>query len=344
MTEQNPLKILITGASGFVGRYVVGEALKRGHSVKAVARSPENAKSLDWFEHANVELCVLDLLQQPQLTEALGDVDLVIHLAAAKEGDFYEQFSGTVLATEKLLAAMAEANVKRLIAISTFSIYEFKNRPTNALLDEDSPLVEDPLKRDGYTQTKLLQEQLYRKYADEQGGEVTILRPGMIYGREYLWHALLGAEIGNTLLRIGSNSTLPLSYVENCADAILDAAESASAIGQTLNIVDDNLPTQRDYVEELKRHTEPPKLKYMPWFVADGLARLAWWFNKTFLGGKALMPGILVPVELHARFKPLRYSNSRAKQMLGWTPKYSFRESLQRSCSREAESCPEAKS
>lgn len=321
------MKILITGAAGFVGRYVVREALARGHSVSAIVRS-----GLADIEHPELTLCRLDLLQQPELTEALQGIDVVIHLAAAKAGDFYQQFSGTVLATEKLLNAMRDAGVKRLIAISTFSVYEYKALPKNTLLNESSPLAEDPLLRDEYTQTKLIQEKLYRQFAEEQGGKVTILRPGMIYGREYLWHALLGAEMGSIFLRIGSRSTLPLCYVENCADAILSAAESEASVGETLNLVDDNLPTQAEYVRQLKQYAEAPKLKYIPWWLADGIARLAWWFNRTFLKGKAKMPGILVPVKLHGRFKPLRYSNEKAKRVLGWTPKYNFQQSLQRSC------------
>lgn len=329
------MKLLITGASGFVGQHVVTQALKRGHYVKAVVRKSTTVERFSWHTQPQVELVRLDLRQQPQLKVALADVDAVIHLAATKAGGFYDQFAGTVLATESLLAAMGASGVRRLVAISTFSVYEYQRKRQNSLLDEESPLAAEPLERDEYSQTKLIQERLYREFADEQGGQVTIVRPGMIYGRECLWHALLGAEIGPIFLRIGSHGTLPLSYVENCAEAIILAAERDRAIGQTLNVVDDNLPTQGCYTRELQKRTTSPQLKYMPWLVMRTLAGLAWGFNRTFLGGQAKMPGILVPAKLHARFKPLRYCNRRAKDILDWQPRFSLEEALDRSCSQE---------
>lgn len=327
------MKLFVTGASGFIGQHVVTEGLRRGHSIKALVRPSTDATRFSWAAHPQVELVRLDLRQRQELTEALQDVDGVIHLAATKAGDFYEQFAGTVLATESLLAAMGTAKVARLIAISTFSVYEYQRKRQNSVLDEDSALVYDPLERDEYSQTKLIQEQLYREYEKEQGGQVTILRPGMIYGRECLWHALLGAEMGSFFLKIGTHGTLPLSYVENCADAIILTAESETAIGQTINIVDDNLPNQGKYTKELQKRTEAPNFKYVPWIVAKTIAGTAWWVNKTFLNGKAKMPGIFVPAKLHGRFKPLRYSNKRAKEVLKWQPRYSLEEAFDRSCS-----------
>jgi hypothetical protein len=63
------------------------------------------------------------------------------------------------------------------------------------------------------------------------------------------------------------------------------------------------------------------------------IANLAWWYNQTFLAGQAKLPGILVPAKLQARFKPLKYSNQRAKTLLNWTPQYSMEEAFSRSCS-----------
>lgn len=327
------MKLLITGASGFVGKYVVAEGLRRGHTIKAIVRPQTDVTRIPWHDHECLELVRIDLRQQAELTAALEGVDGVIHLAAVKSGDFYDQFAGTVMATESLLAAMNKAAVSRLVAISTFSVYEYQQKRAHSLLDEDSPLVtaERVVNRDEYSQTKLIQEQLYREF-EQEGGKVTILRPGMIYGREYLWHALLGAEFGSVLLRIGTRGILPLSYVENCAEAMIITAESEAAIGQTLNIVDDHLPTQGKYTQELKKRHPAPKLYYCPWVVMKSIAGFGWWINQTFLKGGAKMPGIVVPAKLHGRFKPLRYTNQRAKTVLNWQPKYSFTASLDRSC------------
>ena len=244
------MKLLVTGASGFLGQYVVTEALRSGHQVRAVVRPMSNEKRLAWHNHANVEFIRLDLRRKNGIADELKDVDAVIHLAAAKEGDFYTRFAGTVIATENLLDAMIEAKIKRLVHISTFSVYDYLRTPSGTNITEKTLIESDPLERDEYAQTKLLQEELVREFEQKNQVEVTIVRPGLVYGRDNLWSSLLGGQLTNNLwLRIGGYATMPLTYVENCAPAIVLAAEHPEAIGQTINIVDDNLPNQRAYVK-----------------------------------------------------------------------------------------------
>ena len=324
-------KVFITGASGFVGQYVVAAVLRAGHEVIANVRAKTDVARISWHRHPRVTFVRQDLRQRRGLVDALGGADAVIHLAAVKSGDFYDQFAGTAIATENLLWAMDAAHVRQLVGISTFSVYDFLGMKPGQLLDEGAPIEPEPKNRDEYAQTKLLQEKLYRAFA----GDVTILRPGMIYGRDNLWHALIGAEIGgDRWLKIGGRATLPMAYVENCAEAIACALSAPAAIGQTINIVDDGLPTQKAYLEQLLVCTpEPPKLIPVSWLAMRSIADLAWWVNQTFLGGQARLPGILVPAKLQGRFKPLTYNNDRAKALLGWSPKYTLEEAFQRSCS-----------
>jgi len=330
-TASVPKTVFITGASGFVGQYVVASVLRAGHKVLANVRAKTNVERISWHDHPNVRFVRQDLRQRRGLVDAVVGADAVIHLAAVKAGDFYDQFAGTVIATENLLWAMKEQGIKQLVAISTFSVYDYLGMKPKRLLDENAPIEPDPKNRDEYAQTKLIQEKLYRAFE----GDVTILRPGMIYGREVLWHALIGAEIGgDRWLKIGGKATLPMAYVENCADAIALAVDSPEAMGQTINIVDDNLPTQKAYLKLLLANTpEPPKLIPVSWFAMRSVANLAWWVNQTFLEGKAKMPGILVPAKLQGRFKPLKYNNDRAKALLKWTPQFSTEDAFARSCS-----------
>jgi len=196
-------------------------------------------------------------------------------------------------------------------------------------------LEREPKQRDVYAQTKLLQENLVRDFQQKSGGQVTIIRPGMVYGRDYLWNACLGVKVSDRLwIRIGGQAQMPLTYVENCADAIVAAAERQEAIGQTLNIVDDDLPTQSVYADKLtKLLSQSPYTIPINWAVSNLVAQTFWLGNKLLLAGKIKLPGILVPARLHARFKPLRYSNIRAQQVLKWQPKYDLDAALARSCS-----------
>jgi nucleoside-diphosphate-sugar epimerase len=327
------MNILVTGASGFLGRYTVAELLRRGHHIRAVVRPSTDDSSLPW--RTSAELVRLDLEQPTGLTEALRGVDAVIHLAAAKTGSLEAQMRATVTATDTLLNAMSETGVRRLIAISTFSVYDYLNLPPNSLIDENTPLDANPADRDAYAQVKLIQEQRVRQF-QQQGGLVTILRPGMVYGRDALWNACLGAKAGDRLwLRIGNDATLPLTYVENCAAAIANAVEREQAIGKTINIVDDGLPTQSTYANKLlEQMANSPQTLVINWTLMRLLSQLTWQTNK-LLGKRLKLPGLLIPARLHARFKPLRYSNDLAKTVLAWTPQYSLDAALARSSAPE---------
>jgi nucleoside-diphosphate-sugar epimerase len=327
------MKLCVTGATGFLGRYVVSTALSRGHSVRALVHRPADGAKLGWPPDADLEQVKVDLRSKAGLADAVRGCDAVLHLAATKAGDLYAQFGGTVVATENLLWAMQQADVRRIVAISSFAVYDYLHRWSWAVLDETSPLDEAMVDRDEYAQTKLIQEQLVRDTATKNGWAWTVLRPGMIYGRDNLFNARVGmGGKGRTWVRTGAWAPIPLTYVENCAEAIVLAAERAEANGQVLNIVDDRPPTQRRYAALLRSRTTPrPRIVPLNWTVLRTVARLGWLWNRFALGGKAKVPGLLVPARLHARCKPLRYRNDKIKSVLGWTPRFTLDQAVDRS-------------
>ncbi len=329
------MKLLITGASGFLGKYVVAEALQRGFQVRAVIRNTSNEKRLPWRKSSNLELIRIDLTRSQGLEEAVRGADSIVHLAAAKQGNYETQYSNTVVATENLLKAMVATNIKRLVAISTFSVFDYLRIADGEVINEDSPIESQPLHRDVYAQTKLIQESLFRDFERKNRGEVTIIRPGIVYGRNNLWNAHLGVNLKNRLwIRIGGNSQLPLTYVENCAQAIVSACMHQEAIGKTFNIVDSDLPTQKAYTDKiLKLLPRQPSTIGINWAMMRLLSRSAWFSNKVLFSGKMKLPGIFIPARLEARFKSFRYSNEKAQNILDCQPSYSLDEALKRSCS-----------
>jgi len=93
------VRLLVTGATGFLGRRVVADALRRGHTVRAMVRPGFDGASLP----PQVEIIRADL-RDPHSIDVAG-VDAVLHLAAAKTGDLYSQMHTTVVGTENLIAA-----------------------------------------------------------------------------------------------------------------------------------------------------------------------------------------------------------------------------------------------
>ena len=327
------MKLLVTGASGFLGRHIVAQAVRRGHDVRAQVRPVSDVSFLGWEDHPNVEIVRGDLRSKAGLDDMVRGCDAVISNAACKAGDFYTLFAGTVITTENILEAMANTGVKRLVAVSTFSVYGFLKLRDGELLDESSPIDDDPIDRDEYAQTKLVQEQLARDFAKQHNGQVTVVRPGVVFGKDNTWTARVGMELGeNRCMVVGGRTILPLTYVENCAEAIVLGAEKEQAIGQTYNIVDDELPTHRGYIKALNQYRESKmKTRPMPWFIWRMLASFGLLVNKVFFGRRAKVPSILRPAALHARCKPNRYTNKLIKDSLNWQPHFGLEEALKRS-------------
>lgn len=328
------MNLLVTGAGGFLGRNVVKAAVQSGHYVRALLRPASTHVPASWQEHARIEIVRGDLRSPKSIPGMLEGVKGVIHLAASKTGDLYEQFAGTVIATENLLDAMGKTEIDRLVVTSSFSVYEYLKRSQGSTIDENSPLASDRFLRDEYCQTKLEQERIVLEKAEQMDWRCLVLRPGVIYGRKNLWTARLGMQINDRWwVRIGKSATLPLTYVENCADAILRSVEyDGSERRVVLNVVDGDPPTQKAYLDELREQITPrSRIIPIPWWFMRSTARLAWLANHIGFRGTAKVPGVFVPSRLHARCKPMTYTNGKIVSILGWKPRYSWREGIKRS-------------
>ena len=317
------MRVLVTGATGFLGRHIVVALLRRGHAVRAVHRSA----AIPDFPHG-VELARLDLRSTEGLSEALRDVDLVVHAAAVKAGDRDEQFEGTVATTQNLFAAMREAGVARIVLVSSFSVYVGVPKRDARFLDEDSPIGSVATARDTYAVTKLLQEQLLTEAATAAGWSATLARVGAVYGPGNLWTARLGYRRGQLAwLCVGSHAKLPVSYVVNTADALVHLAETLRPGIRTVNVVDSELPTQEEYRRGLiERLGRPRWLIVIPW----PLVHLGSWIldrSNRLIGERLRLPGALRLETVRARWRPIDYPNA-ALRAQGWSPPVSWRDSL----------------
>jgi len=328
------MKLFVTGANGFLGRYVVAEAVKRGYKVRALVRPAAKNIPEIWKEHSQIEIVRGDLRAKKSLNGLINKTDCIIHLAASKTGDLYEQFGGTVLATENLLQAMSHCDINKLVLTSSFSVYEYMKKRGWSVLNESTPTAHNPFTRDEYCQTKIIQEKLALEYAHSHNWKCIVLRPGVIFGKDNLWTARIGMQAGERLwICTGMFAPLPLTYVENCASAILEAVGyDGPEQTMVLNVVDTKTPIQRSYVKELKLYQNPkPKILIIPWIIMRMIARTAWLVNRLFFKDTAKIPGLFVPSRLHARCKPLRYSNKKIISVLGWKPEFSWKEAVRRS-------------
>ena len=110
----------------------------------------------------------------------MEDVDVLIHLAAVVEGSDEARFAGTAVATERLMEAMQKSCTQRLVLASSMSVYDWAR---GRRLDEGTPLEPNLYQRDSYAIAKSWQERVVRRFAQRNDWQLTVLRPGFIWGR-----------------------------------------------------------------------------------------------------------------------------------------------------------------
>jgi nucleoside-diphosphate-sugar epimerase len=311
------VKVLVTGAGGRLGRHVVEDLVAGAHTVRAVlrpGRSPNAFASI-----AGVEIARADLRAAQDLGVLLNGVDAVIHLAAAMSGSDAARFSETVLGTERLFDAIDRATVRRVILCSSFSVYDWL--AAGGTVDESLATSPDIYASGGYASAKLWQERLAQRRA-AQGWQLTILRPGFIWGAgNELPLGSLGPRFGRLQVVLSPLRTLPFTHFVNCARAFRDALESPQAIGAIVNIVDPESITAWRFAGEAARRSGARTLRVpVPHLVAWPLVRFVTLAARALLGPTAHLPAVLVPQRFAQGYRPLRYSTDRALDVLRWKP------------------------
>jgi nucleoside-diphosphate-sugar epimerase len=309
--------VLVTGAAGFLGRAVVAALLDRGHQVRVVLRASTRAEELPW--HGRVEVFRADLRSHPSLQEAFEGVDAVVHLAAAMSGGESAMFSGTVTSTERLLDAMALTPVRRLVVASSYAVYGWGK--IHGRLDESSPVEDDLYSRDAYAVAKVWQERVCRRRSTQYGWDLTVLRPGYVWGPGGEWVYGLGIRAGPVLAVVAPRARLPLTHVRNCADCFAAVVDDERSFGETYNVVDGHPISTWEYAGHYLRWVGGTGRRLpLPYAAGLGMARAVSLAVGAAARRPTRLPSLFVPSGFEARFKPLVHSNTKLAAELGWHP------------------------
>ncbi len=313
-------RILVTGASGFLGSAVVAEARSRGIDVVAHHRSgPLEA----WATDVGVTPLQADLSDPAALSlleKALTDVDAVVHCAAHMGSDPSHHAEHTVASTQRVIEALRGKGIP-LVLTSSFAVYDYMREAPGRTLREDSP-IEDPDKaRDGYAEGKIRQELMCR----EADIPLWVMRIGVIYGPGRSWHALIGFHVWKVNVPILSHGQLPLCHRDHAGWAMVEAALSdPGPRPRVLNVIDDDLPTRARFLAQHRRLAGWPRINLpLPWRIWQGIACISWPLGE----GR---PGLLKEPILRARLMPQFYDNTALRQTLGGQDKAPFEEMLAR--------------
>jgi nucleoside-diphosphate-sugar epimerase len=324
------MKVLVTGSNGFLGGALVRRLIAHGFErPRCLVRAGSDRRRLDAIEadHPDdpIEIVVGSLASVEACEALLDGVDLIFHVAASLRGSPADMFLSTVVTSKNLLEALPKTT--KVVLVSSFGVYGVAQIPKGAVVDENTPLEPHPEQRDVYSHAKRRQEQLFTEEAARTGRPLTVLRPGVIYGPGGgAMSGRVGLQLPGLFLYLGGDSLLPLSYVDNCAEALVVAARSERSWGEVFNVHDDDLLTAREYLQRYEREVEKLRRLRVPYPLLMLGSHLVERYHEYSRGQ---LPAIFTPYKTRSLWKPQRFSNDKLHG-LGWEPIVSTEEALRR--------------
>jgi nucleoside-diphosphate-sugar epimerase len=329
--------ILITGAAGFIGCRVVQVLIDRGfRNLVCFVRPTSKRARIDALRSSSpsgtkIRLVEGNLLSQQDCEAAARDVALIYHLAAGiGEKSFPDAYMNSVVTTRNLLDASRKlAHLRRFVLVSSFSVYTNCDKPQGLLLTESCPVEDRPhLRGEAYCFGKIKQEQIVTDYGKTYGTPYVIVRPGSVYGAgTRTIPSRVGINAFGVFFHLGGANTIPFTYVDNCAEAIVLAGLIKGVEGEVFNVVDDDLPSSRQFLNLYKKHVKGFKSIYVPHLASFTCCYL---WEKCSAWSRGRLPPSLNRRRWHAYWKKSAYTNQKLKTKLGWTPQVSTTEGLLR--------------
>lgn len=327
-------RILVTGSNGFIGARVVEVLLQYGFPrvrcfVRPSSKLARLQQILDRCDTGRqAEIVAGDLLSRDDCRRATEGVSVILHLAAGFDKSFAGAFMNSALATRNLMDAFLEhGRPRRLVNVSSFAVYSNLTLRRGELLDESCPLEDAPQERyDAYGFGKLKQEELVQEYGRKFKLPYVILRPGAVFGpgkRDLTGR--IGIDTFGFFIHVGGSNVLPLTYVDNCAEAIVMAGVKPGADGEILNVVDDELLTSRQFLRAYRKKVGRFFSVPLPYYLAYGLCRL-WEHYSRWSRGQ--LPPAFNRRRCSAEWKGNQYTNQRLRRVLGWQPRVSMTQAM----------------
>jgi nucleoside-diphosphate-sugar epimerase len=327
--------ILITGAAGFIGRRVVETLLRYGFiNLRCLVRPSSDLRALDeatyGFNKAKIQIVKGNLLSPDDCKRATQEVSVIFHLAAGVEKSFPGCFMNSVVATRNLLDSILQnGDIKRFLNVSSLAVYSNNDVGRRGLLDETSEVEKQPeLRHEAYSYGKIKQDELLLEYSSKHNIPFVIVRPGEVYGPgKRKIPGRVGIDTFSVFLHLGGPNPIPLTYVDNCAEAIVLAGIKKGVNGETFNIVDDDLPASREFLRMYKRYAQPFVSIYMPYKFFYFFCYL---WEKYSVWSHGQLPPAFNRKRCVAHWKPTNYSNRKIKDLLDWKPEVPLVEGLNR--------------
>jgi nucleoside-diphosphate-sugar epimerase len=306
------MRVLVTGANGFVGHVLCTTLTQQGYAVRGAVRSNPHAI-------ATKVPCVAvgDITEKTDWSVALMDVDVLIHLAARVH--VMKDFAADPLAeflkvnlhgTVNLAQQAAQASVKRLVYVSSVKVNGEATADLQSFTESDRAAPQDP-----YGISKWQAEQALHRIARETGLEIVIVRPPLVYGpgvKGNFMRLLAAIDREIPLPLAGANNLRSLLYVGNLVDALITCAIHPAATGQAYLVSDGEDISTAMLVEKIARALERKSRSF--YFPPDIL--------------RAVASGLGRAEQVDRLFGSLRVSDEKIRNELGSVPPYTLEQGL----------------
>ena len=306
MLESRGMRVLVTGASGFVGAALCPELLARGHEVRAaVRRRSAPVEGPPGMQQVLVE----DIGEEVDWRSLLDGADAVVHLAAiAHRGASEEEIRRINLDGTVRLARAARGIVRRFVFMSSVKVHG-EDSGVGAYTESDPTRPED-----AYGRSKLEAERSLAELAARSGMELTLLRPPLVYGpgvRANFLRLLRWVDSGLPLPFAGVQNRRSLIYVANLVDAVARCVEHPRALGPFLLSDQETVSTPELVTRAARALERPARLVHVP----PAMLRLA-----GAIAGRG--------DEIRRLTGSLVIDPSRARSLLDWRPPFSLDQGL----------------
>jgi nucleoside-diphosphate-sugar epimerase len=215
------VRVLVTGATGFIGRHVVAELRERGDEPVALARSSSNLVGLE-----GVEIARGDMTRPETLEAAVDGADAVIHLAALLKAPWRADFSSTNVEGAANVARACAAAARAPVLVVVSSLAAAGPAPPGELRDETMPPI--PVSR--YGRAKLAAERAARRAG--RGVPITVVRPPMVLGEHDRGSLPLfrAAARGVAVAPVRARCEVSVVHARDLARALVAAAERGERV------------------------------------------------------------------------------------------------------------------
>lgn len=301
------MRVLVTGASGFIGRYLVRKLAEEGYKIFALTRRN--------IEIENADVVVGDITDIKSMAKACRKVDVVFHNAGyandrGRKSDFYRI---NVEGTKNVADACKMNGVERMIYTSSAGVYGFPNKK--------EPLTEESQKKpiNAYHKSKLEGENILKKYKEMK---ISIIRPPLVLGA--------GARAGKIILKriengkmayIGNGENfISIAHPVDVSSCMVKALEKDER-GEVFNVASFHCKIKELFEEIARKMNIELKLKHIPYSVAYLISIFSENFSKNELS--------LTRYRVKSFGRNRIISFEKAEKKLGYSPEYNLKRTVE---------------